>query len=143
MRQDGGKGGRGLPSPADSDAGSGARGTGAEPGRPWRREFRLLKRSEFEKVYSEGRRYSTPFFTAFLYKTDSEGSRVGFTAPRALGRNRVRRRLREAVRLHYPEIGSGWDIVFNPRRAVLDATFDSLQADVLKLFRSVREGKLR
>lgn len=115
--------------------------------RPWAREFRLLKRSEFEKVYSEGRRYSTAYFTAFLYKTGSEASRVGFTAPRALGnavrRNRIRRRMREAVRLHYPEIGAGWDLVFNPRRAVVDARFEALEAEVMKLFRSAGEGKLR
>lgn len=136
--EDGGKAGSGSPSersrrptPAASE----------NPGRrSWPRERRLLRRSEFEQVYSQGRRYSSPFFSAFLLKTGEPASRVGFTVPRALGkavrRNRIRRRMREAVRLHLPEIGVGWNIVFNPRRAVLEADFAVLEQEVSRLFAS-------
>lgn len=115
----------------------------ARRGRKWPREARLLKRSEFQQVYSTGRRCSTPFFTAFLLKTEAQRSRVGFTTPRALGnsvrRNRIKRRLREAVRLHLAELGFGWDIVFNPRRAVLGADFGVLEREVARLFAGNRQ----
>jgi ribonuclease P protein component len=65
-------------------------------------------------------------------------ARVGFSVPKALGgsveRNRVRRRLREAARLSLGQLGSEWNVVFQPRRAALEAPFASLRKEVEKLF---------
>lgn len=61
---------------------------------------------------------------------ESCGPRLGITAPRALGgavvRNRIKRRLREAFRLQRAAIHPKWDIVLNPRRAIIDAAFDQI-----------------
>ena len=66
------------------------------------------------------------------------GVRLGFTTPRALGkavvRNRIKRRLREQVRLELlPVLEAQWWIVFNPRRAVAEATVADLKASIEKL----------
>jgi ribonuclease P protein component len=57
--------------------------------------------------------------------------------PKALGnsvvRNRLRRRTREAVRLHLHQL-EPWDIVINPRRAGLTAPFEALSREVERLF---------
>lgn len=109
--------------------------------RGWPRGARLLKRTEFERVYSAGRRYSSPFFAAFLLRTELPTRKVGFTVPRALGkavrRNRIKRRMREAVRLHLAELGPGWSIVFHPRQAVLGAEFGRLEQEVSRFFGSL------
>ena len=61
----------------------------------------------------------------------AEGARLGLTVPRAVGgavaRNRIKRRLREAFRLHRGEFGARWDIVINPRRALLGASFPEIE----------------
>jgi len=68
---------------------------------------------------------------------------VGFTTPRALGkairRNRIRRRVREAVRRRFAALEGGWDVVLNPRAAALQAPFAELEAAVEKLFRELSE----
>jgi ribonuclease P protein component len=41
-------------------------------------------------------------------------------------RNRIKRRLREAFRLHRAGLGAQWDIVLNPRRSAERAPFPEL-----------------
>lgn len=64
-------------------------------------------------------------------------ARVGLTVPRALGkaviRNRVKRRMREALRQDWAEMQPGWDVVINPRKAVLEAPFVEIQREVKRL----------
>ena len=68
----------------------------------------------------------------------STGPRVGLTAGRVLGkaveRNRIKRRMREAVRLNLALLSRDVDIVLHPRRTVLTAEFSRLQAEVSKIF---------
>src|SRR5262249_40576867 len=73
------------------------------------------------------------------------GPRVGFTVGRALGgavqRNRMKRRLREAVRLSRPNPGLDVDIVINPKKSLLTADFAAVQNEVSRAF-VVLEQKL-
>jgi len=102
------------------------------------RECRLLRRSDYEVVYNEGRRRSSKHFAVFLRRNKSHVSRFGWSVKKATGnavrRNRIRRRLREIVRLHRQEIGVGWDIVVHPRDSVAIAGFSELSRDLLRLF---------
>ena len=73
----------------------------------------------------------------------SEALRVGFTVSKALGgsvqRNRMRRRLREAVRLHGLKREVGADIVINPKRSLLTADFSDIRNEVAKAFVSIEK----
>ncbi len=68
-------------------------------------------------------------------------SRFGISVKKALGgavvRNRIRRRVREILRCNRTEIPSGWDIVIHPRRSVAQAPFAPLQAELVRLLRSI------
>ena len=104
------------------------------------KSVRLLRTTDFRKVYTEGRRSNLDFLVAFALANGKPLSRVGLTVPRALGeaveRNRLKRRLREAARKHLNELGPGWDIVFNPRPAAKTVEFARLEETVQKLFLS-------
>lgn len=74
----------------------------------------------------------------YLRRVDGEGMRVGFTVGRALGgavdRNRMKRRLRESVRLCRPSPGPAVDVVINPKKSVRTADFSVLLSEISRAF---------
>jgi ribonuclease P protein component len=93
-------------------------------------------------VYDEGFRVAGPYFAAFCRRSETAGRRIGFTLPRALGtsvvRNRIKRRIREAIRRRLSELEPQWEIVINPRRAALEAPFEEIIREVTRLFSRCR-----
>lgn len=75
------------------------------------------------------------------------GMRVGFTVGKALGgavqRNRMKRRLRELVRLDEAPRDLGVDIVMNPKRSLLTADFAELRNEVAKAFVTIEKSLTR
>jgi ribonuclease P protein component len=115
------------------------------------RTSRLLRHADFERVYKEGRRHFSASMTFFyLVRPQAEihtraaahvpefGLRVGFTVGRALGgavvRNRMKRRLREAVRLSRPAENVAADVVINPKKSLLAADFTAVLNEVSRAF---------
>jgi len=96
-----------------------------------------VHRVEYDAVYREGRRRTNREFTVFLRPNGLSVSRFGWSIKKALGsavrRNRIRRRLRETLRLHRQEIAPGWDIVIHPRSSAATAEFLALGAELLAL----------
>ena len=108
------------------------------------RSARLLRHSDFQSVYKLGRRHFASHMTVFyLRRAESDSVRIGFTVSRALGgaveRNRMKRRLREAVRLHGVAIGVPVDVVINPKKSLLKAEFPILREEIAKAFRTITE----
>ncbi len=117
----------------------------AKAGASFPRAARLLKHSDFDRVYKQGRRHFSSHMTVF-YLRQAEGalpetapkksSRVGFTVGRVLGgaveRNRIKRRLREAVRQRRSVLeGAGpVDVVINPKKSVLTVEFSVVLEEV-------------
>jgi ribonuclease P protein component len=124
-------------------------GTPIKSGSGGRQSFpqssRILRSADFRTVYDNGTRLSGPLFAAFCMarQGDGAGFRIGLTVPKALGgavvRNRIKRRLRAAFRLHraeWPQMDL--DIVLNPRKAAILAPFADLERAFAEVIRKCR-----
>jgi ribonuclease P protein component len=113
--------------------------TGQEDPRIPAKTDKLVRKADFDAVYRNGKRRSSSYFTVFLKANDLPQSRFGFSIKRALGgavvRNRMRRRMREVVRLHREEISAGWDLVIHPKANVASAPFAALENDLVRLLK--------
>jgi ribonuclease P protein component len=70
------------------------------------------------------------------------GTRVGLTAGKVMGkaheRNRLKRRMREALRRHVELLPTGCDLIFHPRRAVLTLEFTKLEAEIVRILQQAK-----
>jgi ribonuclease P protein component len=115
---------------------------------------RLRKHADYQRVYKAGRKQFSKqmaYFHALRpalgpngepHHSATPGPRIGLTVPKALGkavdRNRIKRRMREAVRHALPLLSAPVDVVLHPRRSVLELEFPQLQREVAQVFRSVQ-----
>ena len=111
------------------------------------RSSRLLKHADYERVYKKGRRQFSAHMTVF-YLCPAEGAaRVGLTVGRVLGgaveRNRIKRRMREAVRMRRALLVSPVDVVINPKKSVLTVEFSTLLDEVGRAFEEIGKRSAR
>ncbi|MCC7243322.1 MAG: ribonuclease P protein component [Acidobacteria bacterium] len=110
----------------------------------FRADEHVRKREDFERIYETGRRASGRLMTMFVRENGRPGARLGIAATRKIGsaviRNRAKRLVREVFRHHKPT--GGFDVVIVPRREMLDAPYDILEAEFRALLdrRDQRRG---
>lgn len=97
------------------------------------RELRLRRRFDFQRVRRRGRSWPTHLIVLVILSNDLGHNRYGFAVGKRVGgavaRNRVKRRLREAIRRLHPTLIQGYDIVIIARGTLADA--DVTFVDVL------------
>lgn len=109
------------------------------------KDVRLRKHSDFQRAYAASRKRQSASMSWFLApqpasdgdEAKSTAPRVGLTAGKVLGkaheRNRIKRRMREALRRHVELLPEGFDLIVHPRRTVLTLEFSKLEAEVVRI----------
>ena len=109
--------------------------------------FRLRKHADYQRVYQSSRkqfsRQMTYFFSSREDTTEAT-PRVGLTVGKVMGkavdRNRIKRRMREAVRRNIATLEGPVDVVLHPRRSVIDMDFAMLDREIAQVFSAIRKA---
>ncbi len=110
---------------------------------------RLRKHADYQRAYAAGRKRQSALMSWFLapQTTPATRPRVGLTVGKVLGkaheRNRIKRRMREALRRHVDLLSTGFDLILHPRRSVLTVEFAKLEAEVVRILEQARVDAAR
>jgi ribonuclease P protein component len=105
------------------------------------KRFRLRANADFERLRREGRTLLHPLLVLSILPNGLEYSRFGFAVGRRLGkaveRNRIKRRMREVIRVRMQkgEIAAGWDVVFIARHPMREVSFHQVDEAIDLLLR--------
>src|SRR5262245_34952381 len=114
---------------------------------------KLRNNQEFRRVYEHGQRFHTPYFSAFILRTDDGEKRIGITVTRKIGkavvRNRCKRRLREVARKYYRKIAltsmglPGYDLVLNAKPGLIEADFHQIEESFARVIAKFHDSLLK
>jgi ribonuclease P protein component len=104
---------------------------------------RLRKHADYQRAYAAARKRQSASMSWFLAPRlpamgeAFEAPRIGLTAGKVLGkaheRNRIKRRMREALRRHLELLPKGCDLILHPRRSVLTLEFAKLEVEIVRI----------
>ena len=102
----------------------------------------VRKRADFELIYKTGFKRSGRLMTMFTREREAGPSRLGIAATRKMGaaveRNRAKRLVRELFRHNKP--GTALDVVVVPRRQILEASYERIEAEYRSLLSARRRS---
>lgn len=104
------------------------------------RKLRLRKREDFGRVYRQGRSFANAQFVVYWRKQTTPGCfRLGVSASGKLGgavvRNRIRRRVKEIVRLNASKLKNEYDLILIVRKPALAMRYQELEGSVMHVLR--------
>lgn len=104
------------------------------------KDNRLKKKKDFEKVLSQGRNLKEDFLFLKIINNELDNNRFGFivskkVSKKAVERNKIKRRLREIVRLSDLNNLKKIDGVFITLPAIREKTFKEIKKEVLSLLK--------
>lgn len=80
----------------------------------------INKNSAFKRAYSRGRYFVSSELVTYVIKNRDQSKKIGITTSKKTGkavqRNRARRVIKEAYRLIFDNVKTGFDIVFVARK---------------------------
>ena len=105
----------------------------------FRKEDRIRRRADFQRIFREGTKYRTPHFRVSILPNALSHSRLGVTVGRRIGsaveRNRLKRRIREFFRLNKESLPGSSDLVVTAREGSAGLNYWLVSEELKGLFR--------
>jgi ribonuclease P protein component len=105
--------------------------------------YRLKKKEDFRRIYQNGKSIADPYLVLYSNKTQNQKApRIGFSVSKKIGnavvRNKIKRRLRAAVKPFLTDINKEYDIFFIARGKIKGKTYQDVEKSIGTLLKKAR-----
>jgi len=102
----------------------------------------IKSKREFKEVLDEGKKISSNYFFVFMMKKkESNYFKVGFIITKKIGnavlRNKIKRRIKEALRNIELNFNEGISIIFIVKKVILEKSYIEITQELIKVLRKV------
>lgn len=104
------------------------------------KQYRLAKREHFQRVFRFGQSVANYQFVLYSKKNaELTHFRLGVSVSKKLGnavvRNRLRRQMKEIVRLHKDQILGGYDLILIARKPVANMSYHQMEKSIIHILK--------
>ncbi len=102
-----------------------------------KRQYRLRKNADFQRIRRFGKSKSNRLVVLIVLPNRLNRNRFGFAVSKRIGkavrRNKIKRQMREAIRLRQEQIQPGWDMLFIARAPIQQVDYQEIARSVYNL----------
>ncbi|MDR1800557.1 MAG: ribonuclease P protein component [Lachnospiraceae bacterium] len=99
----------------------------------------LRNNNDFREVYRNGKSFANKYLVLYVLKNGLSVNRSGISVSKKVGnsvvRHRIKRLIRECIRLHGEEFLTGYDFVWIARAGIIGISYWEMESAVLHLGR--------
>lgn len=101
-----------------------------------------MNKVDFLQVKEKGKFLTLPYFSVSYLKNNTKESRFGFVVSKKISmkatvRNRIKRLMKEAIRINMEKLPKGYDFVVLAKSGIVHKTFGTIETDLIKAMNSL------
>ena len=104
-----------------------------------KKENRLKKRKHFSYIFKNGSRISSKHITINYIKTKYKNHKIGFSVSKKIGnaviRNKVKRRLKEIIRIEQHKINKNFNYIIVAREGIENIAYETTKKELINLLK--------
>src|SRR3989304_1178469 len=103
-----------------------------------KKQFRITDSRDFERIYKKGKFQNGKYLKVNILENRRDFARAAVVISKkneksAVKRNEVKRKIREGLRIIYPDLKNGTDIIVNIKKEAVGKKFEDLKKDLLEI----------
>lgn len=111
------------------------------------KQYRLCQEKDFKKIWEKGRSFYTKILGVKLLKNNLPFSRFGIIvglkiSKKTTVRNKIKRQIREILRLNLPNISPGYDLIITALPTIVGKKYQTIEKDILSAFKNLKLLKI-
>lgn len=108
------------------------------------KKYCLKRKKDFQSVIQEGKKIEKDFLVLKFFRNSLEIARIGFVisqkvSKKASSRNKIKRRLREIIKINLSNLKPGYDLIFFTKKGIIEKDFWEIKEVIEQI---LKEAKL-
>lgn len=107
------------------------------------KKYCLKRKKDFQRTTQRGKKIEKDFLVLKFLRNSLDVIRIGFVvsqkvSKKASSRNKIKRRLREIIKIDLPNLKSGYDLIFFTKKGVIEKDFWEIKEVVEQILRKAK-----